>query len=157
MTTVYLAGKIKGLTWHQMCRWRELAKTSLLEAGFQVLDPTDTCFDEENSSPYEIVASNKFMIDHSDIVLAELDHSHPHVSLGTIGEIVYANTKGVPVIAWGTASEVISTPWVSAHITKTFRGLAPALTYLIEKYNTSGVVLKQKPFSNFKKIGCLAK
>lgn len=138
MSTVYLAGKMAGLTFQQMREWRDQARKLLTIAGFKVLDPTDT---ELGACPSAsaIVHSNKYMVNHSDLVLAELDYKK--VSLGTVGEIVYAGSKGIPVLVWGGASSIIEHPWVEAHITERFPDLKQAINYIIINYGMrTGVV-----------------
>jgi nucleoside 2-deoxyribosyltransferase len=126
---VYLAGKMTGLTIEQMTKWRNIAKKCLQANQIQVLDPCQTGNFQEAK---EIVASNKFMIDHSELVLAEMDYDEP--SIGTICEIVYANTKGIPVMGWGGATEIIDHPWINTMITSGFFELENALKYIIENY-----------------------
>jgi nucleoside 2-deoxyribosyltransferase len=131
-TTVYLAGKMAGLTPEEMSGWRSIAAGLLPESGgFSILNPVDVRLSRA-TSPREIVDSNKYQIRNSDLVLAELDHGD--VSLGTIGEIVFAREVGKPVIAWGTAYDIINHPWVQEHITIHFHRLTDALDYILFNY-----------------------
>ncbi len=74
---------------------------------------------------------NKYYIDKSDLILAEMDFREP--SIGTIGEIICAYTKGKPVITWGLA-EYNKRPWIKAHVTKHFKTLNDAIDYIIATY-----------------------
>ena len=42
MATVYLAGKMTGLTHEEMNAWRKLAEKALAEHGFRVLNPVNS-------------------------------------------------------------------------------------------------------------------
>lgn len=128
--TVYLAGKMTGLCYVDMKEWRLKARGKLLDAGFRVVDPTDTDFGESVSSK-EIVRSNKYLIDHSDLVLAEF--THKEVSIGTIGEVVYAAMKGKPIIAWGKP-QWLEHPWLDEHITCSLWELSEAIEYIVKNY-----------------------
>lgn len=130
MNTIYLAGKMTGLTRAQMSWWREYA-VDLLMGHFRIHDPASTKLSESLTNR-EIVDSNKFQIMHSNIVLVELDHED--VSIGALGEIVFARENGKPVIAWGKARRVIEHPWVQEHITIHFPRLESAVAYVIQNY-----------------------
>lgn len=131
---VYLAGKMTGLTFEQMKGWRNKAKEKLVDNKIIVLDPTDTDLGGDPTE-IEIVASNKFQINHSDLVLAELDFNG--VSLGTISEIVYSGSIGKPVISWG-ANPVHEYPWVAANTICHFRELDEAIDYIVTNYAIRG-------------------
>lgn len=134
--TVYLAGKMAGLSLDEMLGWRNEAARKLRDAGFAVLNPVDVFLAEKgDKSPREIVDSNKYQIRHSDIVLAEL--SHPELSIGTLGELVYAREMGKVVIAWGGAWYT-DHPWVREHVTAIYGALDEALECIINKYSKAG-------------------
>lgn len=131
--TVYLAGKMTGLTLLEMTEWRKVAKYYLKDAGFSILDPTAALSMDNNPTSREIVDNNKYQINHSDLVLAELDHDN--VSLGTVGEIIYARSVGKPVIVWGGAEQIKSHPWIQDHSTAMFTQLETAIYYIIKNYS----------------------
>ena len=129
--TVYLAGKMAGLSKEQMNEWRDKAVDELVEANFNVLSPVNTDFGT-NVSDSEIIHSNDFQIGHSDIILAELDYEQ--ISIGTICEIVEARRQGKPVIVWGTAYNIINHPHIRGRITRHCEDLENAVQYIIENY-----------------------
>jgi len=129
--TVYLAGKMSGLSKEEMSEWRERATGDLVEAGFRILNPVNTDFGT-NVTDREIIDSNDFQISHSDIILAELDYEQ--ISIGTICEIVEARRQGKPVIAWGTAYGIINHPHIRGRITRHCEDLENAVQYIIENY-----------------------
>lgn len=135
-TTVYLAGKMTGLTYEEMMEWRIHAENFLRipdtgESKFRIINPVDTDFGT-TPSKREMVHSNKFQISNSDIVLAELNHEE--VSIGTLFEIAYANEKGKPVIVWGKNKKIIDHLWVEESITKAFDTLFDACVYIRRNY-----------------------
>ena len=132
MTTVYLAGKMSGLTFGEMTAWRVKAENELKKNGFKVLDPTASFAKEKDATPREIVDNNKYQIKWSDIILAELNHNN--ISIGTIGELVFSREWNKPVIAWGCAKSVINHPWVQEHVTKIFERMEDAVQYIIDCY-----------------------
>jgi len=129
--TVYLAGKMSGLSRSEMSAWRNAAKIKLAETGFHILNPVNTDFGT-NVTDSEIIHSNDFQIRHSDIILAELDYEQ--VSIGTICEIVEARRQGKPVIVWGTAYGIINHPHIKGRITRHYEDLVDAVQYIIENY-----------------------
>jgi nucleoside 2-deoxyribosyltransferase len=131
MPTVYLAGKMTGLTQKEMSGWRNSSIKFLKGREFKVLNPVATNLGEAPTAR-QIVDSNKYQIRHSDIVLAELDYEA--VSLGTIGEIMFAYCIGKPVIVWGQATRVITHPWVHEHVVVVYKTLEEALTYIVQNY-----------------------
>lgn len=131
MLTVYLAGKMTGLTVEEMREWRIHAAGQLRQAGFRVYDPTEAVFPSDFTAN-EVVANNCFMIDRSDIILAEIDHDEP--SIGTLGEIMYAGYLGKPVIVWGKNTWVQQAPWLARNTAARFNLLALALAYIIKNY-----------------------
>ena len=134
--TVYLAGKMAGLSLEEMSEWRKVAKDILIPNGFAVLDPVDVYKVEHNkATSREIVDSNKYQIRHSDIVLAELNHDQ--LSIGTLGELVFAREMGKVVIAWGGAG-FVDHPWVQEHVTVLYGSLRDALKCICNKYSKVG-------------------
>ena len=117
-----MAGKMSGLTRDEMKKWRNEAKGKIKGA---TMDPTETNFSTFEVA--EIVASNKMMINRSDIVLAEFTHKEH--SIGTIGEVVYAHTIGKPVVAFGRP-EIIANPWIMGHITAGYENLHEAVDFV---------------------------
>ncbi len=128
---IYLAGKITGLTEYEANSWREKAKTMFEIHNIKTHNPLDGFDINGQYEPQEIVMRNKYYIDKANIILAEMNHREP--SPGTIGEIVYAATKGKPVITWGMA-EYNERAWIKAHVTKHFDTLEEAIDYIIAMY-----------------------
>jgi len=128
---VYLAGKITGLTREQAGGWRDVARDYLFLHDINAHNPLLGFDIDGEYDPCEIVARNKFYIQKSDIILAEMAYDEP--SLGTVGEIVYANGLGKPVFTWGLAN-YNNNPWIKEHVTKHFDGIEDALDYIVTMY-----------------------
>jgi len=121
-----------GLTKEEMMGWRIKAKEKFKAAGIEVIDPTKAIFDDDDERG--IVTHNKYCIDRADIVLAEFDWPDKPVSIGTIGEVIYASEKKKPIIAWGRDSKIIWHPWISESITIYFDDLINAIIYIADNY-----------------------
>jgi len=128
---VYLAGAMTGLTREEMTEWRDDATYMLRVNDFRVWNPVSTLLDG-SSTAKEIVDSNKFMLMHSDIILAEMiNRKDP--SIGTICEIVLAGELGKPVIAFGDSPSLVY-PWVDVNVTARLRTLEDAMKYIVVNY-----------------------
>lgn len=131
MATVYLAGKMTGLTHEEMNAWRKLAEKALAEHGFRVLNPVNSPL-RKYPSNREIRDNNRYQIDNSDLLLAEIDHEQP--SINTLAEIIYAGVKNKPVIVWGKNYRLIEQPWIWESITVQFKTLEMAIDYIVSNY-----------------------
>jgi nucleoside 2-deoxyribosyltransferase len=98
----------------------------------RVYNPVATSI-SATSTNKEIVDNNKFMINRSNIILAEM-YPHDSPSLGTISEIVYAGVRGLPVIAFG-GSGLLEYPWIDVHVTVKLETLEEAIAYIIANYS----------------------
>lgn len=125
MINVYLAGKITGLTMEEATRWRIKAKELLKDVAI-VKDPTAF----QPPTPKTIVVTNKLQILESHVVLAEFEHLD--VSIGTVGEIVFATEHKIPVVVWGRL-ELIQNPWIQEHSIFQALSLEDAVDFI--KYN----------------------
>lgn len=119
-----------GLTRGQMNGWRTRATRELAKHGFTALNPVNTDLGN-NPIAREITSSNKYQIQHSDIVLAEFDRDE--VSKGTVGEVVFASLLGKPVITWGGSGHA-EHPWIKDHSVRHFTDLAEAVGYIVRNY-----------------------
>lgn len=120
-----------GLTHEEMSAWREKAADALFKGGFRTLNPVAASL-RPHPSNREIRDSNRYQIDNSDVILAELDHKQ--ISVNTLAEIVYAGVKNKPVIIWGTNYALIDQPWISESMTTMFRTLDEAVDYIVRNY-----------------------
>jgi len=127
--TVYMIGKMTGLSLEEMSKWRREATDMLTFSGFRVLSPVNTILDP---NPREIQHSNMFQLKNSHVMLAELDHPEP--SLSSVSEITAAGIFGKPVITWGSRVAYKNAFWVLEYTTRHFLLMEDAVQYIIENY-----------------------
>jgi|GEM_PF-1434790 len=133
--TVYLAGKMSGLSHEEMNEWRVNAKRLLRIASdnqIHIINPVDFYNFSMNPNTYTEAEIKKFdlhMVKTSDIILVNLDFSD---SIGTAMEICMAHDVwDKPVIGYGKNK---SHPWMELCITKRCETLEKAVDYIIEYY-----------------------
>lgn len=118
--TIYLAGKMSGLTKDEYMKWRDLLTGELTDtaningADIQIINPA-TYFDFDNMDRHlekETMQFDLNMVRQSDIVIANVDGISD--SIGTAIEIYEANRLNIPVIAYTYSGVVNDTihPWI---------------------------------------------
>lgn len=116
--TVYLAGPISGLTYHEATGWRDLVTAELREFGIKCQSPMRAAVHlrhaagvlgdceiqagtkpavEAMSTPRGVVARDKFDSTRCDVLLVNLLGAK-RVSIGTCVEIGWANALNIPII-----------------------------------------------------------
>ncbi|MDX8457244.1 hypothetical protein [Mesorhizobium humile] len=108
---IYLSGSITGSAEDAIVGWRRKV-LELLPRTVEVFDPTALPFDSiagylQQENPTEalqrlrhgmlVVDRNKHLIRSSDVVLANFLHAD-HASIGSIGELFWANAFRVPIV-----------------------------------------------------------
>jgi hypothetical protein len=108
---LYLSGPISGVPCEEIADWRKRA-TAMLPAKVHVYDPASSPYDADLASDTPetpsaalarlmhgrlVVDRNKHMIQSSDVVLANFLHSD-RASIGSIGELFWANAFRVPIV-----------------------------------------------------------
>ncbi|AYO30625.1 hypothetical protein D2962_08305 [Biomaibacter acetigenes] len=126
--TVYLSGSINGQSWHFAKEWRELASAELLQASYNVIDPTEGRKETDTDSK-DIVERDLKGIEQADMLLVEMDCSGT-AYIGTAMEIRYAWELGKEIIVWGKANR--DSHWMRYHTRLWFDTLRDALLYLKE-------------------------
>lgn len=118
--TIYLAGRMSGLSKDDYNGWREklsdelLACADALAARVQVINPADY-FDFNDMDRHlekEVMQFDLNMVRQSDIVIANVDGISK--SVGTAIELYEANRLNIPVIAYTECEEVNDNihPWI---------------------------------------------
>jgi len=109
---IYTAGPISGSRYEEVSRYFSLAKTSLESVGYTVFTPmlgkealrTELEFKAKGyenfpiSTNHAIFNRDRWMVDSSDIIYANLSRSGERVSIGTCMELAWASDKGKHVI-----------------------------------------------------------
>jgi len=133
--TIYLAGKMSGLTYEEMNEWRVNAKRLLkIISNNQIhtINPVDYYNFEMNPNTYTEKEIKKFdlhMVKTSDLILVNLDFSD---SIGTAMEICMAyDVWDKPVIGFGKNK---SHPWMELCVSKRCETLEQAVQYITEYY-----------------------
>lgn len=108
---VYLSGPISGASNEEIVDWRKRA-VALLPAGVDIYDPAASPYDvglasDATEAPSAalarlmhgrlVVDRNKHIIQSSDVVLANFLHSE-RASIGSIGELFWANVFRIPIV-----------------------------------------------------------
>lgn len=108
---IYLSGPITGASCEEIADWRMQA-AAMLPAGVDVYDPASSPYDAELASDAPetpsaelarlmhgrlVVDRNKHIIQSSDVVLANFLRSD-RASIGSIGELFWANAFRIPIV-----------------------------------------------------------
>lgn len=108
---IYLSGPISGASGEEIADWRKRAG-AMFPAGLDVYDPASLPHDAELASNVPetpsaalarlmhgrlVVDRNKHIIQSSDVVLANFLHSE-RASIGSIGELFWANAFRIPIV-----------------------------------------------------------
>ena len=133
--TVYIAGKMSGLSLEEMNSWR-LKTERLLRISsdnqIHTINPVGYYNFEMNPNTYTESEVKKFdlhMVKRSDLTIVNLDFSD---SIGTAMEICMAHDVwDKPVIGFGKNK---SHPWMELCITKRCETLEEAVRYIIDYY-----------------------
>ena len=129
---LYLAGKMAGLTFHEMTQWRNEAKNTLKE-DFNIIDPcehfvpnTEKIYTDSEAKEFDL-----FVVKNSDIVLVNFKYPD---SIGTAIELHMAHDEWrIPVIAYGGNIENVH-PWMRLSITKYCETFDDAVEYIFKHY-----------------------
>ena len=134
---IYLAGKMSGLTFFEMNRWRVVMKEQLTIAAsdicnVRIINPTDY-YNFENirhKSEEEVMDYDLDHVKSSDILIINLDKVQ--TSPGTIVEIHTAWELGIPVLAFGNNDALH--PWIKRMIRRTDDTLEELVDYIKDFY-----------------------
>lgn len=133
MITIYLSGKMKNLQFPDWKSWRNKATEILVhELGFKVISSFK--FPEETSGK-EIWDSCYFKLDHSDIILVNLDYPEDSPFLGTSIEISRAYMQNKPIIVFSSQDWVKNNATLKHHATIIVSTLDEAINYINDHYS----------------------
>ena len=139
---IYLAGKMTGISFNEMNRWRTKAKDELISSanniGYSVtvINPVDFYNFEEcrYQSDKEVEDYDLKHVLTSDIVIVNLEGLH--TSIGTIIELHDANYhRRIPVIAFGSKETYEKLhPWIKRDITRIADTIDNVVEYIKQFY-----------------------
>lgn len=127
MRFVYLAGPILGCTEGEANDWRKYVHKRIGPSGIIGISPlrcepihgeryTAAYPDPRFGVPRAIAAKNKFDVLNSDMTLAYLPKEMPRISLGTLGEVFWANMANKQVILVSDHPEIVGHPVIDAAV-----------------------------------------
>lgn len=140
--TIYLAGRMSGLSKEDYNGWREKlsdelrACANVLDARIQVINPADY-FDFNNMERHlekEVMQFDLNMVRQSDIVIANVDGISK--SIGTAIELYEANRSNIPVISYtecGIVNDDIH-PWIENCLSTVQMNRNELITYIRDFY-----------------------
>lgn len=131
--TIYLAG------YNQDLEYRKIVKK---EYGkyFNLIDPMTITFEEvynnigEDLADIFIVKRDKKLIDKCDILVAKIEYlPKGQIMVGTIMEIMYAYTKGIPVFLISSEERIRENAWLKFHSEATFCDIEECFDFITNK------------------------
>ena len=133
--TIYLAGKMSGLTHIEMNTWRLAAQNRLSHFGLDTVNPCDYYNFELDPSTYtdtEVMQFDLWAVRNSDLILVNLDYPD---SIGTAMELYVAHEYKIPIIAYRTDGQLSAVhPWVRLCCAKICGNLDEAIRYIAKYY-----------------------
>ena len=139
---VYLAGKMSGLSYEDMSKWRRLIRSELRNAALfndcdiTVINPVDYYNFEERryQSELEVEEYDLAHVISSDVLVVNLEGLN--TSDGTKFEIWEARRNhGIPVIAFGDRSIYENLhPWIKNKITRVEESIDDVVAYIRDFY-----------------------
>lgn len=139
--TIYLCGKMSGLTYFEMTSWRNLFKSELNKysdmANYKVnvISPCDYFnFEEQRyQNEQEIMKFDLGLVRNSDIVIVNTNGLN--TSIGSAIEIYEAWKNDIPVITYDENGDYKSVhPWLKCFITRTDSCMIDICEYIKDFY-----------------------
>lgn len=121
--SVYLAGKMDGLTPEEAMNWRKEATGMLMD----VVDVNSPDYDYCADHPHLMWGKDYFLIDHSDILLVNFDYEKDSPFLGTSMEIGRCFYQRKPIIIFSNKDWVHDSITFKYHATAIVRTMNEAI------------------------------
>ena len=131
--TVYLAGHHKDLEYRKIVKSKYGRKLKLIDPmTISFLDVYDN-IGEELADIY-IVRRDKKLIDQCDILVAKVEYlPKGEMTPGTIMEILYAYTQGIPVFLISSEESIRENAWLKFHSEATFCDIEECFDLILNK------------------------
>ncbi len=133
--TIYLAGHHKDIEYRKYV-------TENYGNEFNLIDPMTITFKDvysnigEELSDIFIVQRDKKLIDKCDFVIAKVEYlPQGEIIIGTLMEIIYAYSKGIPVFLVSSSYELLNNPWLKFHCTAFFNSIEECIEYIGDDKN----------------------
>mgnify|MGYP003286534801 FL=1 len=139
--TIYLAGKMQGLTYEEMTKWRNMFRDNLEDCSdatnskINVISPCDYFNFEEKrqQNEKEVMNFDISLVRSSDIVI--VNTTELNSSVGSVIEIYEAYKNDIPVIAYDEKGWYrILHPWIKCCITRTDSCVKDICEYIKDFY-----------------------
>lgn len=131
--TVYLAG------YHQDLDYRKQVKRKYGKK-INLLDPMTITFEEvyngvgQDLADIYIVKRDKRLIDQCDILVAKIEYlPEGQMMVGTIMEMIYAYSKGIPVFLISSEERIRENAWLKYHSESTFYDIKQCFDFIVNK------------------------
>lgn len=126
--TIYLAGKMEGLTNDEIMNWRKYAKDKLKDlCNVKYAEPIS-----EMKHFNEVWDRDYFLLDNSDIILVNFDYEKENPFLGTSMEIARAYYQRKPIIIFSSKDWVKNNFTLKYHATCIVNTLDEAIDFISE-------------------------
>lgn len=137
---IYLAGKMSGLTFHQMNTWRELVTTSLQEIAssrsceINIINPVDyyNFKSRRNQNEREVMDFDLAHVLSSDVVIVNMNGLAD--SDGTKIECWEARKNDIPVLGFNKTLYSAKHPWIMQTLTRTEDSHTDVINYIRDFY-----------------------
>lgn len=130
--TIYLAG------YHKDTEYRKYTIEKFKEK-FNLIDPMTITFKDvytnigKELSDIYLVRRDKKLIDKCDILVAKVEYlPQNEIMIGTLMEIMYAYSKGIPVFLISSSEDILENPWLLFHCQGFFNSVEECFNFIIE-------------------------
>lgn len=137
--TIYLAGPITGLDLEKATQWRDSVVAELRPLGYRVINPMEGEYDtlSHNSEVLEdrakeIIHTDKYYVDQSDILFINFTYTGEELSVGTISELSWAWADHKIIIVVMPEDSPYNKPWLNVMYTYKFNNFTDAMSKLKE-------------------------
>jgi hypothetical protein len=145
MRTVYLCGPITGRSEEEVYGWRTIARRAL-QGNANVFDPAALPIDRSHHGSYDATSERRRVahaalaverdreaVRTADLVFACFRGMGDLVSVGSVGEIFWANAFGTPVVVVRDPGTVYDHGMLTAMAAAAFTSLDEALAHCLER------------------------
>jgi nucleoside 2-deoxyribosyltransferase len=131
---IYLAGKMSGLSFEEMNKWRQDIKNrlSVNYPDINAINPVEfysfEVYDKMKCIPKEVKEYDLWLVKNSDLILVNLDYPD---SIGTAIELHMAQEWKIPVVGFGKTK---NHDWIECCLTRKCKNMEEAIDYIISFY-----------------------
>ena len=132
--TIYLAGYHKDIEYRKYVIENYSNKFNLIDPMSITFEDVYTNIGKELSDIY-IVQRDKKLIDKCHILDAKVEYlPQDEIMIGTLMEIIYAHSKGIPVFLISSSDEILDNPWLKFHSGGLFNSVESCFEFMEDRY-----------------------